>query len=81
MFQYISCSWDQTIRVWNAWTGPRQKKQHIQRGEKQRLSSSLNPSSTTLTLSGLSLRKSDFGNDSLIGIEVDADDSDLTRES
>ena len=25
-FQYVSCSWDATVRVWNAWKLPKKKR-------------------------------------------------------
>ncbi|XP_048258792.1 uncharacterized WD repeat-containing protein alr3466-like [Haliotis rufescens] len=34
--QYVSCSWDKTIRVWNAWKLPRRRKQTTKMSEKRK---------------------------------------------
>ncbi|KAI8789007.1 vegetative incompatibility protein HET-E-1 [Biomphalaria glabrata] len=34
--QYVSCSWDETIRVWNTWKMPRRRHQQTPQGKDQR---------------------------------------------
>ncbi|KAH9505160.1 hypothetical protein Btru_058857 [Bulinus truncatus] len=40
--QYVSCSWDETIRVWNTWKMPRGRQQHNTQTKDQQRRSSVN---------------------------------------
>lgn len=70
IFQYVSCSWDKTIRVWNAYRKPKRKNRPKQNGHK---SSGLKESSSDR-------RKSSTGSEKKVGF-IDSEKEDENEEN